>query len=147
MVIKMLKNLMKNNFIKSMIFITHELPLLYNVTDDIMVMYAGQIVEQGTAKEAVFDPLHPYSKGLMGSIIVPESGLRDVKLTAIPGVPPNLKDPPSGCRFAERCKFVRPECKVISVELQDIGGGRAYRCILSERELRNLYQMEADQNG
>ena len=59
-------------YIKSMIFITHELPLLYNVTDDIMVMYAGQIVEKGTAKEAVFDPLHPYAKGLMGSIIVPE---------------------------------------------------------------------------
>ena len=147
MVIKMLKNLMENGIIKSMIFITHELPLLYNVTDDIMVMYAGQIVEQGTAKEIVFDPLHPYAKGLMGSIIVPERGLRDVKLTAIPGVPPNLKDPPSGCRFAERCKFVRPECKAISVGMHDIGGGRAYRCILSEKELRNLYQMEADQNG
>ena len=117
MVIKMLKNLMEQGFIKSMIFITHELPLLYNVTDDIMVMYAGQIVEKGTAKEAVFDPLHPYSKGLMGSIIVPEQGLRDVKLTAIPGVPPNLKNPPSGCRFAERCKYVRPECKAISVGL------------------------------
>src|SRR5512136_2368141 len=112
MVIKMLKDLMENGFIKSMIFITHELPLLYNVTDDIMVMYAGQIVEQATAKEAVFDPLHPYSKGLMGSIIVPESGLRDVQLTAIPGVPPNLKNPPAGCRFAERCKYVQAECKV-----------------------------------
>ncbi len=59
----------------------------------------------------MFDPLHPYSKGLMGSIIVPEKGLRDAKLTAIPGVPPNLKRPPAGCRFAERCKYVRPECK------------------------------------
>ena len=106
---------MENGFIKSMIFITHELPLLYNVTDDIMVMYAGQIVEKATAKEAVFDPLHPYSKGLMGSIIVPEEGLRDVKLTAIPGVPPNLKNPPAGCRFAERCKYVRPECRANSV--------------------------------
>src|SRR5512133_2620265 len=129
MVIKMLKNLMEQGFIKSMIFITHELPLLFNVTDDIMVMYAGQIVEKGTAKEAVFDPLHPYSKGLMGSIIVPESGLRGVKLTAIPGVPPNLKNPPSGCRFAARCKLVRPECKAISLELSEIEGGRAYRCI------------------
>ncbi len=108
MVIKMLRQLMDQGYIKSLIFITHELPLLYNVTDDIMVMYAGQIVEQGSAKEVVLDPLHPYSRGLMGSIIVPESGLRDVKLTAIPGVPPNLKDPPSGCRFAERCKYVRP---------------------------------------
>jgi peptide/nickel transport system ATP-binding protein len=147
MVIKMLQNLMEKGYIKSMIFITHELPLLYNVTDDIMVMYAGQIVEKGTAKEAVFDPLHPYSKGLMGSIIVPERGLRDVKLTSIPGVPPNLKNPPSGCRFAERCKFVRPECKAASVPLRDVGYGRAYRCILSEKELRDAYQREANKNA
>lgn len=140
MVIKMLKGLMENGFIKAMIFITHELPLLYNVVDDIMVMYAGQIVEQATAKEAVFDPLHPYSKGLMGSIIVPESGLRSAKLTAIPGVPPNLKKPPEGCRFAERCKYVRAECKVASVPLYDTGHGRAYRCILSEQVLREAYQ-------
>jgi peptide/nickel transport system ATP-binding protein len=122
MVIKMLLDLMEKGFIKSMIFITHELPLLYNVTDDIMVMYAGQIVEKGTAREAVFDPLHPYSKGLMGSIIVPEIGLRDMKLTAIPGVPPNLKKPPAGCQFAERCKYVQPQCKVRAIDLRDIGG-------------------------
>jgi len=88
----------------------------------------------------VFDPLHPYAKGLMGSIIVPESGLRDVKLAAIPGVPPNLKNPPSGCRFAERCKYVRPECRVTSVALYEAGVGRAYRCILSEDTLRRAYQ-------
>jgi peptide/nickel transport system ATP-binding protein len=147
MVIKMLKNLIEEGFIKSMIFITHELPLLFNVTDDIMVMYAGQIVEKATAKEAVFDPLHPYAKGLMGSIIVPESGLREVKLAAIPGVPPNLKNPPSGCRFAERCKFVIPECMVTSVGIRNIDGGRAYRCIFSEKELREAYMKEAYQNA
>jgi len=145
MVIKMLKDLMKDGFIKSMIFITHELPLLYNVTDDIMVMYAGQIVEKATAKEAVFDPLHPYSKGLMGSIIVPEQGLRDVKLAAIPGVPPNLKNPPPGCRFAPRCKYTRNECAA-TVNLCNLEGGRAYRCVLSEKELRNYYLKEAEQN-
>ena len=147
MVIKMLKQLLETGFIKSLIFITHELPLLFNVTDDIMVMYAAQIVEKAEAKEAVFDPLHPYSKGLMGSIIVPESGLRDVKLTSIPGVPPNLKDPPSGCRFAERCKYVRPECRVTNVELRDLVSGRAYRCIIPEDELRDIYQKEAEQNA
>ena len=147
MVIKMLKYMMEKKLIKSMIFITHELPLLYNVTDDIMVMYAGQIVEMGTAREAVFDPLHPYSKGLMGSIIVPEDGLRDIKLTAIPGVPPNLKNPPKGCRFAERCKYAMPECEAASVPLHDIGGGRAYRCILSEKELRENYAREAEKNA
>lgn len=140
MVIKMLRGLMENGIIKAMIFITHELPLLYNVTDDIMVMYAGQIAEKGSAQETVFDPLHPYAKGLMGSIIVPEKGLRDVKLTAIPGVPPNLKNPPSGCRFAERCKFARPECRAISVPLREVAQGRTYRCILSEKELREAYQ-------
>ncbi len=140
MVIKLLRDLMEFEFIQSMIFITHELPLLYNVTDDIMVMYAGQIVEHANAKAAVFDPLHPYSKGLMGSIIVPESGLRDVKLTAIPGVPPNLKNPPAGCRFAERCKYVRPECRVTSVSLFDAGPGRGFRCIIPEKELRENYQ-------
>lgn len=140
MVIKMLMDLMENGIIKSMIFITHELPLLYNVTDDIMVMYAGQIVEKGTAKQTVFDPLHPYSKGLMGSIIVPESGLRNVQLTAIPGVPPNLKNPPKGCRFAERCKYVQPKCKMNAVKIQTTDENRIYRCIFSEEHLREVYQ-------
>jgi peptide/nickel transport system ATP-binding protein len=98
------------------------------------------MVEKGTAQEAVFDPLHPYAKGLMGSIIVPEEGLRDHKLTAIPGVPPNLKNPPSGCRFAERCKYVKPECLAFSVGLRELEGGRAYRCIFTEKELRKAYQ-------
>jgi peptide/nickel transport system ATP-binding protein len=140
MVIKMLRNLMENGFIKSLIFITHELPLLYNVVDDIMVMYAGQIVEKGTAKEVVFDPLHPYSKGLMGSIIVPEKGLRGTKLAAIPGVPPNLKNPPAGCRFAERCEYVKSECKTHSIELREVGDDRAYRCIFSQEDLRKAYK-------
>jgi peptide/nickel transport system ATP-binding protein len=140
MVIKMLRDLMEKSIIKSMIFITHELPLLYNVTDDIMVMYAGQIVEKATAKEAVFDPLHPYSKGLMGSIIVPESGLRGVKLAAIPGVPPNLKNPPAGCRFADRCKYVLPECRTHSIDLRDAEDGRSYRCIFTKEHLREVYK-------
>ncbi len=147
MVIKMLKDLMKDGFIKSMIFITHELPLLYNVTDDIMVMYAGQIVEKATAREAVFDPLHPYSKGLMGSIIVPEAGVRNVKLTAIPGVPPNLKNPPPGCRFAPRCRYTRIECTAMTMPLRTIEGDRTYRCVMTERELREAYRLEAEQNA
>ncbi|MBT3338103.1 MAG: ABC transporter ATP-binding protein [Anaerolineae bacterium] len=147
MVIKMLRNLMDKGLVSSLIFITHELPLLYNVTDDIMVMYAGQIVERAPAKAAVFDPVHPYAKGLMGSIIVPEKGLRDVKLTAIPGVPPNLKNPPAGCRFAERCKYVMPECRAVSVNIREIEGNRTYRCIIPENELREMYAKEAEQNG
>lgn len=139
-VIKMLRDLMETEIIKSMIFITHELPLLYNVTDDIMVMYAGQIVEKATAEEAVFDPLMPYSKGLMGAIIVPEAGLREHKLSAIPGVPPNLKNPPEGCRFAARCKYAIPQCKAMKISMRQLENGRSYRCIFSEEELREFYQ-------
>jgi len=141
-VIKMLRDLMEKEIIKSMLFITHELPLLYNVTDDIMVMYAGQIVEKADAEQAVFDPLHPYAHGLMGAIIVPEEGLRDIKLTAIPGTPPNLKNPPKGCRFAERCPYVMPECTVNSIAMKALENGRQYRCILSEKELRERYENE-----
>lgn len=142
MVIKMLRDLMEKGFIKSMIFITHELPLLYNVTDEIMVMYAGQIVERATAGEMVFDPLHPYSKGLMGSILVPEPGTRDVKLTAIPGTPPNLKNPPKGCRFADRCKYAKPACMLHGIAETHLDNGRMFRCYLEENELREVYSRE-----
>ncbi len=142
MVIKMLRDLMNSGLIRSMIFITHELPLLYNVTNDIMVMYAGQIVEKGTAHEVVLTPLHPYSQGLMGSIMVPEAGLRGVKLAAIPGVPPNLKNPPSGCRFADRCKYVMPACRAQTIPMMDAGGGREYRCILSPEQLSQAHARE-----
>ena len=142
MVIKMLKDMLATGMVKSMIFITHELPLLYNVTDDIMVMYAGQIVERGTAHEMVFDPIHPYSRGLMHSILVPEEGTRDVKLTAIPGTPPNLKHPPAGCRFADRCRYATPLCKVQQPPLMDIGEGRIYRCSMSTEQLKEVYANE-----
>lgn len=140
MVIKMLRDLMEKGYIRAMIFITHELPLLYNVTDDIMVMYAGQIVEHGTAKEMVFDPIHPYSRGLMHSIIVPEKGTRGHKLAAIPGTPPNLKKPPQGCRFADRCRYVVPQCRYNSIPMIEFDGSRGYRCGHSVQHLREVYQ-------
>lgn len=142
MVIKMMRELMEKGYIKSMVFITHELPLLYNVTDDIMVMYAGRIVEKACAKDMVFDPLHPYSKGLMGSIIVPEEGVRDHKLTAIPGTPPNLKHPPEGCRFAERCPYAVPTCRAMDPQPILLPNGRVYSCLMSERKLREVYSNE-----
>ncbi len=141
MVIKMLRDMMERGMIKSMIFITHELPLLYNVTDHIMVMYAGQIVEQGSAREVVFDPIHPYAKGLMNSILVPEEGMRQSKLGAIPGTPPNLKNPPPGCRFEPRCPYAQGRC-LGAQALIDIGGDRACRCWRPMDELRSLYERD-----
>ncbi|MDR2150602.1 MAG: ABC transporter ATP-binding protein [Spirochaetaceae bacterium] len=137
-VIKLLHELMKKGFVRSMLFITHELPLLYNVTDDIMVMYAGEIVERGSAREMVFDPIMPYSKGLMNSIIVPEDGTRGHILQAIPGAPPNLKKRPVGCRFGERCHYADDICRKETVVEQHATAGRSYRC---RHTLQNLYQI------
>lgn len=144
LVIKMMKEMMNKGYIRSMMFITHELPLLYNVTDDIAVMYAGQFVEYGSAKEMVFDPLHPYSHGLMGSILVPEEGTRGMNLTAIPGTPPNLKRPPKGCRFAERCKYATVECSYVAPIEKKFGENetRMYRCLKDEPWLRKTYEEE-----
>ena len=90
----------------------------------------------------VFDPLNPYSKGLMGSIIVPEEGVRGHELTAIPGTPPNLKNPPAGCRFADRCKYVVPACRVHEIPMLCLSGDRCYRCGHSESTLREAYEHE-----
>lgn len=137
MVIKLLHELLQRKFIKSMIFITHELPLLYNVTDDIMVMYAGRIVEYGTAEDMIFHPMHPYSKGLMSAIIVPEKGNHGRKLVSIPGAPPNLKYKITGCRFADRCPYVTPECRQAEPEMVE-NDGRGCRCILPEARLKEM---------
>ena len=107
-----------------------------------MVMYAGQIVEKGNAKEMVFDPVHPYSHGLMGSILVPEAGTRGSTLTAIPGTPPNLKKPPQGCRFAERCRYAKDECRYHAIAEKPFGEGRSYRCLMSVEQLREVYENE-----
>jgi peptide/nickel transport system ATP-binding protein len=141
-VIKLIRDLMEKGFVRSLLFITHELPLLYNVTDDIMVMYAGEIVERGTAKEMVFDPIMPYSKGLMNSIIVPEAGTRGHVLQAIPGAPPNLKQRPQGCRFAERCRYVDEPCWTTTVTEQNLSAGRYYRCRHKLDELYRIYEDE-----
>jgi peptide/nickel transport system ATP-binding protein len=103
-------------------------------------MYAGEIVERGSAKEMVFDPIMPYSKGLMNSIIVPEDGTRGHVLQAIPGVPPNLKVRPTGCRFAERCRYADEPCRSGSIPEQTATPGRSYRCRHSLTELYTIYE-------
>jgi peptide/nickel transport system ATP-binding protein len=136
----------------ALLLITHNMGIVAQMADRVMVMYAGQIVESGDAKQMVFDPAHPYSKGLMDSIIVPEEGARNIKLTAIPGTPPNLKDPPSGCRFAPRCKYAQPLCVAADIPMREIEEdgrpaerGRSCRCLIPARELKSLYEKERRQ--
>ncbi|HVJ17588.1 MAG TPA: ABC transporter ATP-binding protein, partial [Polyangiaceae bacterium] len=102
-VIRLLFELMDQEIISSMLFITHELPLLRHVSSRIAVMYAGEFVEHGTTEQIIYDSRQPYTKALMGSMLSAEPGQKSKPPIAIEGAPPNLANPISGCRFAERC--------------------------------------------
>jgi peptide/nickel transport system ATP-binding protein len=126
-VIKLLFDLMDEGIISSMLFITHELPLLRHVSSKIAVMYAGEFVEFGTTEQVIFDGRQPYSQALMGSMLSAEPGQKSKKPIAIEGAPPNLAVPPPGCRFAERCPSSRTECKTDKQPLR-ILADRSVRC-------------------
>ena len=90
----------------AMLIITHDMGVVAEVADDVLVMYAGQVVEQAPAEELFERPEHPYTEALLGALPQLEGeGVREGRLTAIPGRPPDLIDPPDVCRFAERCPY------------------------------------------
>jgi peptide/nickel transport system ATP-binding protein len=123
----MIFDLLEKGIFSTMIFITHELPLLRHVADNIGIMYAGEFVEMGKTEQIVFDPRHPYTKALMGAMLSAEPGQKQKKPTAIEGAPPNLAKPIEGCRFAERCPVAKPECKKNKQTIR-IVGDRQVRC-------------------
>jgi peptide/nickel transport system ATP-binding protein len=91
----------------TMLFISHNLGVVRRIADEVAVLYAGQIVEQGKTEDVLQRPVHPYTKGLLAAI--PRIGRRMGRLAAIPGRLPDLRNPPSGCRFAPRCPFATPD--------------------------------------
>jgi peptide/nickel transport system ATP-binding protein len=109
-VAEMLVEFRDRGFVKSTIVITHDLSILYQVADTILVMYAGKLVEKGSAADITEDPRHPYTKLLIASL--PEVGVRfeEKRLTGIAGRPPSLLRPPTGCRFRARCPLATEEC-------------------------------------
>lgn len=130
-VIKMIFDLLDKGIFNSMIFITHELPLLRHVANNIAIMYAGEFVEKGTAEQIVFDPRHPYTKALMGAMLSAEPGQKDRKPVAIEGAPPSLAKEIQGCRFAARCPVARPECTQKKQEIR-MFADRLVRCDYAE---------------
>jgi peptide/nickel transport system ATP-binding protein len=96
----------------SILFITHDLSLLVEFSTHIAIMYAGEIIERAKARELFENPLHPYTVGLMNSF--PSISGEKQKLTGIPGAPPNLINPPPGCRFHPRCPKVMPVCSQVT---------------------------------
>jgi oligopeptide/dipeptide ABC transporter ATP-binding protein len=102
----------------SMILVSHDLAVISEMCDRIMVMYAGQIVEEGAAADVITAPKHPYTHALLEA--VPHAGSRG-QLRSISGSPPSLIDVPAGCRFAPRCRFVTDECLSWQTELVAAG--------------------------
>jgi peptide/nickel transport system ATP-binding protein len=117
----------------SILFITHDLSLLVEISDNIAIMYAGEVVERAPARELFEFPMHPYTLGLMNSF--PSiSGARH-KLTGIPGSPPDLIAPPSGCRFHPRCSNAMPVCSKIVPQTRASSSTHSVACHLFDQTM------------
>jgi oligopeptide/dipeptide ABC transporter ATP-binding protein len=117
----------------AVLFITHDLGVIAELCESVVVMYAGQIVESATAEELFLRPRHPYSEGLLRSIPRPGGGRR---LVAIPGRPPRPTEFPSGCRFRVRCSYADPIRCIDEIPMVKVDRG-AVRCVrVGELELR-----------
>ena len=120
----------------SVLLITHDLGVVAESTSRVIVMYAGEIVEQAGVRELFAAPHHPYTTGLMAAM--PRAGTKRERLTVIPGAVPSPYDWPAGCRFHERCPYAWARCERERPPLYQIGQGHVSRCHLAvEPERRN----------
>ncbi|WP_328939104.1 ABC transporter ATP-binding protein [Streptomyces tauricus] len=118
----------------ALVLITHDLAVVAQRADDVVVMYAGTVVENGPVREVFAAPSHPYTRGLLDS--VPEHAVRGRPLPAVPGSPPELSAVPAGCVFQDRCPLVRERCVQERPTLRASGDGRSAACHFSEELAR-----------
>lgn len=121
-----LLNTLKEETGTAVLMITHDLGVVAEVAQQVAVMYAGQVVEQGSVEAIFADPQHPYTIGLMGSI--PSLGARKGQLSTIPGSVPLPESMPKGCRFATRCPFAQSRCHDEKPSLNTLGAGHQVAC-------------------
>lgn len=107
-ILEMMKNIQQKHGM-SIILITHDLGIVANFATNIVVMYAGKVMEQGTAEDIFYRPAHPYTEALLRA--VPRLDMKDEALETIEGAPPNMTNPPAGCPFADRCKKCMDICR------------------------------------
>jgi oligopeptide/dipeptide ABC transporter ATP-binding protein len=113
----------------SLVLITHDIAVVAEYADVVLVMYAGQVCELGPREAVISDPGHPYTQALLGAL--PRADVpRGVRLEAIPGEPPDPADPPPGCPFASRCPHVMDVCRVVNPPQFDVSRGRTAACHL-----------------
>jgi len=133
-ILHLLANLQKE-FEMGLVLITHDLGIVARVAHRVAVMYAGQIVEEGTVEDIFRRPMHPYTQGLLRCIPIPGKTARGAHLGSIPGMVPSLIGDLKGCAFANRCPHAFADCTATDVALRDASGGQQrYRCLLSQEE-------------
>lgn len=122
-----------------LILITHDLGVVARIATRVAVMYAGQVVEQGTVEQIFENPMHPYTRGLMRCIPVPGRMRPGEPLGSIPGMVPSLIGQFTGCRFADRCHLVKDACRKGDVALRDAKGKtQGYRCVIEPRDMTKV---------
>jgi oligopeptide/dipeptide ABC transporter ATP-binding protein len=140
-IIELLRDLNQEHGL-SVVLITHDLGVVAEIADRVLVMYAGQIVEQGSLDEIFYDPQHPYTWGLLGSIARLDED-RTERLSQIGGQPPSLLAPPPGCRFQPRCPHAFAKCSELPPLEQRLGTakGHADRCWLDPNDKKRLREV------
>ncbi|MET4449680.1 peptide/nickel transport system ATP-binding protein [Bradyrhizobium sp. GM2.2] len=118
----------------AVMFITHDLGVVAETCQRVIVMYAGRIIEQASVVELFARPAHPYTQGLMRSVPDPRHGRRQ-RLPEIPGIVPSLREPIVGCSFAPRCQFAMDICREKAPPMRDVNPGHAAACWRSEEVL------------
>ena len=134
---------LQDEFHMGLILITHDLGVVARVADRVAVMYAGQIVEKGSAEQIYDQPTHPYTQGLLACIPIPGKTERGAHLGAIPGIVPSLVGDMQGCHFASRCPLAHEPCWREDVPLRPApSGGHDYRCVLAPDKTAASFDIE-----
>ena len=141
--IEMLLAMVEKKIMRGVIFITHDLPVLSMVTDRLAIMYAGTIVENGPTAELVNNARHPYTSALLSSVLDPTEETRTKHVLGIPGSPPNLGNPPTGCRFHPRCPFAMDVCSQQEPAILN-EGGHLVACWWAEKHAFQTVPMEVN---
>ena len=131
-----LMNELKDRLGMAIMLITHAMGVVAETAQRVVVMYAGQVVEEATVESLFAQPRHPYTQGLIRSIPridTAASAGHKVRLEAIPGTVPKLIDPAPGCRFADRCRYVRADCRSATPPLREIAPGHKVACFFAEK--------------
>lgn len=119
---------LQKEFQAGMILITHDLGVVAEMCQEVVVMYAGKIVEHGTVEDIFYRPKHPYTRGLLDSIPHFETGKKLTQLNTIPGLVPSLLKLPNGCRFQERCRFAQDKCKTSYPHFEKVENNHHVAC-------------------